>query len=280
MNNSLDLKAYFNRIGFKDEASPQLNTLRELHILHTLAIPFENLDPLLKIPVQLDIDSIQKKLINQQRGGYCFEQNILFQEVLERIGFDVTPISGRVLLGKHEDTITPLSHMLLLINLNNNRYIIDVGFGGQSPCEPILFEPKKTQETSHGTYRILEREDFYLFQITIQHKWTNLYRFTTLKAHKIDHEIANWYTSTHPDSKFTNNLTVAFAGEDCRYVLNNNHFKVYYNNGEIEKQILSSPREIIQTLEEVFGLDTSQLNDLKDKLSELLNIKTKEVENI
>ena len=268
MDNSIDINAYFNRIGFKNDALPDLDTLRELHILHTLTIPFENLNPLLQIPVLLDIDSIQSKLVDQQRGGYCFEQNLLFQKVLERIGFNVTPLSGRVLLNKHEDTITPKTHQILLVNIQNTKYIVDVGFGGQSPCEPILLETDKIQETSHGNYRVLEREDFYLLQISIRHRWTNLYRFTTRKSYKIDYEVANWYTSTHPDSKFTKKLTVALAGKDCRYVLNDNVFKIYYTNGEIEKQILSNPSEVIEVLEEVFGLDTSLLHGIEKIIEE------------
>lgn len=279
MTHSFDLKAYFNRIGFRNNVTTQLTTLRELHILHTQAIPFENLNPLLKIPVRLDINSLQKKLIDQKRGGYCFEQNLLFQKVLETIGFDVTSLSGRVLLNKHEDTLTPKTHMLLLVQIKQQNYIVDVGFGGTSPCEPILLEPDLVQVTSHGDYRILEREDFYLLQVNIQSRWVNLYRFTTQETPKLDYKIANWYASTHPDSHFTKKLTIALAGEDCRYVFNNNHFKTYYQNGEVEKKLLSSTMDILQVLEDIFGLQTSYIQNIEKELSKILSIKVKQIED-
>lgn len=271
MDSFLDLKAYYNRIGYENNAALILNTLKELQILHTQAIPFENLNPLLQIPVRLDLDSIQQKLIHQKRGGYCFEQNLLFQKVLERIGFNVTPISGRVIFNKHEDTLAPKTHMILLVHHDNNKYIVDVGFGGQAPCEPILLEPNKIQKTTHGNYRILEREDSYLLQVDFQGRWANLYRFTIKKTYQLDYEVANWYTATHPDSHFTKRLTVALAGKDCYFVFKDNHFRTYHSNGEIEKQILTSSEEIIKVLIEVFGLDTSRLPNFEKTLNKIIN---------
>ena len=277
MDNVLDIQKYFDRIGFKKEALPNYETLKEIHTLHTLTIPFENLNPLLQIPVSLDLDSIQKKMIQHKRGGYCFEQNILFKKVLETIGFEVTSHSGRVLLNKHETTITPKTHLLLIVHLSGKKYIIDVGFGGQSPCEPLLFEFDQVQETIHGNYRILEREGYFLLQAAIRHRWTNLYRFSSRETHFSDHKIANWFTSTHPDSHFTYRLTIAMAGKDCRYVFNNNHYKIYYQDGTSKKQILASSEEVIQTLEEVFGIDTSSLFNLKERLDNVFGLKKQKV---
>jgi hypothetical protein len=41
------LSAYFSRLGWTGTPDVSLNTLRELHIHHNGAIPFENLDVLL-----------------------------------------------------------------------------------------------------------------------------------------------------------------------------------------------------------------------------------------
>src|SRR5690554_5901466 len=121
MNSIIDLKAYFNRIGYKDKAKPGLETLKKLHLLHTQSIPFENLNPLLGIPVELDLTSIQNKIIHQKRGGYCFEHNLLFTEVLKAIGFNARPLAARVFSNRHESDITAKSHALVLIELNHKK---------------------------------------------------------------------------------------------------------------------------------------------------------------
>ena len=74
----LDLDAYFERIGYRGERTATLPTLQEIHRLHPAAIPFENLNPLLGLPVRLDLASIEAKLVHSRRGGYCFEHNLLW----------------------------------------------------------------------------------------------------------------------------------------------------------------------------------------------------------
>jgi arylamine N-acetyltransferase len=96
MDEPVDLDAYFERIAFHGTATPTLQTLRELHALHTQAIPFDGFSPFLGEKVKLDVDSLQEKLVRGGRGGYCFEQNVLLWRVLETIGFRVTGLSGRV----------------------------------------------------------------------------------------------------------------------------------------------------------------------------------------
>ena len=89
MADAIDLPAYLRRIGHAGPIVPDGATLRALHRAHALAIPFENLDVQARLPVRLDLASLQQKLVNRRRGGYCFEQNTLFQHVLEALGFGV-----------------------------------------------------------------------------------------------------------------------------------------------------------------------------------------------
>ncbi len=85
----VDIDAYFQRIGYRGTAEPTVETLRALHHLHPLAIPFENLSPVLGWPVPLDLPSVERKLIREGRGGYCYEQNTLFAAVLRQLGLHV-----------------------------------------------------------------------------------------------------------------------------------------------------------------------------------------------
>ena len=94
------LDTYLKRIGLAGPAgAPTLETLRRLHTAHVAAIPFENLDILLGRGVSLDAGRLRDKLIDQRRGGYCFEQNTLFQDVLREIGFTILPMEARVRTG-------------------------------------------------------------------------------------------------------------------------------------------------------------------------------------
>ena len=86
----IDLDAYLCRIGYRGDLNPSAATLRALHLAHAMHVPFENLDVLLGLPIKLDLESLQAKLVRSRRGGYCFEQNTLFAAVLEQIGFVLT----------------------------------------------------------------------------------------------------------------------------------------------------------------------------------------------
>src|SRR5690242_2886518 len=92
----LDLDAYLKRIEYTGDLEPTYSVLEALHRAHTTHIPFENLDILLGRPILLDLASLQTKLVLGCRGGYCFEHNLLFAAVLERIGFSLIRLAARV----------------------------------------------------------------------------------------------------------------------------------------------------------------------------------------
>src|SRR5947207_2371631 len=95
----LDLEAYFRRVEYTGERQPTLRALTDLHLAHAMHIPFENLDVMLRRPIRLDLASIEAKLVRNLRGGYCYEQNLLFAAILERLGFSVTLLAARVRFG-------------------------------------------------------------------------------------------------------------------------------------------------------------------------------------
>src|SRR5262245_48596342 len=113
----IDLDAYLRRIAYTGAREPTLETLRALHWHHPLAIPFETLDPLLGRGVRLEPDALERKLVAERRGGYCFEQNLLFAHALRSLGFAVSYLSGRVIwqAGDHERRAR--THMLLFVQL-------------------------------------------------------------------------------------------------------------------------------------------------------------------
>ena len=252
-DNTFDLDAYFARIGYDGPRKADLETLRALHRLHPQAIPFENLNPMLRHPVRLDIGSLQQKLVRSQRGGYCFEHNLLFARVLTELGFRVTGHAGRVLWNQPSDALPPRSHKVLRLELDGQTYLVDVGFG-QTPTAPLLLEPEQEQATPHEPYRLSPFGEQITLQVKLGETWTTLYRFDLQEQFQIDYEVANHYVSTYPTSHFVNSLIAARAMPDARYGLRNNRLSIHRLDGTSERRELKSAAEIRAVLHELFGI--------------------------
>ena len=203
---SIDLDAYFKRIGYGGPHEASLSALRELHYLHPQAIPFENLDPLLKRPVKLDPASLQAKLVEAGRGGYCFEHNTLFAHVLRGLGFAVQEATARVRWSVPPGVKTPRTHCLLFVEAEGEDYLVDVGFGGNVLTGPLKLASRDEQETPHEPFRLIEEDDRVVQQAKLNGEWTPLYAFDFAETHPADYELGNWFTSAHPNSIFVNGL--------------------------------------------------------------------------
>ena len=254
----IDLDAYFARVGYAGPRAATLEVLTELQRLHPAVIPFESLEPFLGRPVPLDAASLEAKLVRGGRGGYCFEQNGVLWRVLGALGFKVTPLSARVRWMQAEDApLGPLSHMLLRVETLDGAFLSDVGFGGQSPTAPIRFEPGLEQPTPHGTYRLTERDGGFELQMRLADRWGALYRFNLEPRILPDYEVSNWFTSTHPGSRFTNALIVSLAPEGRRMNLLDRGLTTYFTDGRIEERSIGSAEELHQVLTGDFGMQVS-----------------------
>jgi N-hydroxyarylamine O-acetyltransferase len=269
LTHRLDLDAYFRRIGYGGSRAPTLETLRALHLRHPLAITFENLDPFLRRPVPLDLPSLEAKLVQRGRGGYCFEHNLLFKHALDALGFRVTGLSARVLWNLPDGVILPRTHMLLRVALDDQDYIADVGFGGQTLTAPMRLTAGIEQTTPHEPFRLLEVPEGFLMQALVGGEWRPLHRFDLQEQLLPDYELANWYISTHPQSRFVNNLTVARPAADRRYALLNAEFAVHHLGGPSEYRRLAGAAEIRRVLQEVFGLTLPEGPELDAALERL-----------
>jgi N-hydroxyarylamine O-acetyltransferase len=153
---SFDQEGWLARIGYCGGRAPTLETLRGLIFAHAHAISYESLDIMLGRVPKLDVGSLQKKMIDGGRGGYCFEQNMLFRAGLRSLGYRVTSLQGRVVRGLDIDAPRPAIHMLLIVHLPEGDYLADVGFGNLAPTAPLLFKPGVEQETPHETMRFID----------------------------------------------------------------------------------------------------------------------------
>lgn len=269
MTTSIDLDAYFQRIGYAGARTPTLDTLRAIQLRHTETIAFENLNPLMRWPVRLDIESLQQKLVRDGRGGYCYEQNLLFCHVLKVLGFQVTGLAARVLWNEPDAAITPRSHMLLYVELHEKPYIADVGFGILTPTGPLSLEPDIEQATPHEPFRLIQAGQEFVMQAKIRGDWKTLYRFDIQEQLLPDYEVSNWYVSTHPDSIFVTGLMAARPAPDRRYALRNNELAVHHLDGSTERRILTNVVEMRGILENTFCITLPDVPELDAGLARL-----------
>jgi N-hydroxyarylamine O-acetyltransferase len=251
----MNLDAYFARIGYSGPRTPSLATLNALVLAHVSTIPFENLDVLLGRPIRLDLDAVLAKLVTAGRGGYCFEQNGLFLEVLRELGFAVRPISARVRLQRPRDFTPPRTHMFVRVEIEGESWLADVGVGALSPTAALRLETDLVQETPHEARRLIAWEGRLLHQALLGDDWADVCEFTLEEMPPIDREVANWFTSAHPGSHFRNRLIAARAVPGGRMTLLNRDFTVRGADGVAHTERLADPDALLAVLSERFGLD-------------------------
>jgi arylamine N-acetyltransferase len=272
----IDLACYFDRVGYPGPAEPTLETLHTLVAAHNRSIPFENLDPLMGIPVaDLSAAALNDKLVRRRRGGYCFEQNGLMGYVLDELGFGVERLAGRVLWMNTSDALPAQTHQVLSVTVPgvNGPFLVDVGFGGQTLTSPIRLEAGPVQQTRHEPYRLRDHGDGYLLEAEVRGEWQPLYIFTTRPQPRIDLEVGSWYVSTHPKSIFVTNLTAALVTDDARWNLHGRHLAIHHA-GETERIRFDTAAEVLDALTDRFGIDLTDLGDhtdLEARVAEVLD---------
>jgi len=263
----VDLERYLARIGHTGSRQPVLATLAEIQLRHTLALPFENLDPLLKRPVVLELPSLEDKLLRQGRGGYCYEHNILLQAVLASLGFAVTGLAARVVWNTPPEVVRARTHMLLKVDLPEGPYLVDAGFGAMTPVTPLALAPGLRQHTPLEDFRLTQQGEVLRLEGQVADSWKPLYTFDLQPQELPDYEAASWYVSTHPNSSFTCVLMAARVTPHGRDVLHGNQLAHHAHpghpphprqgqsqSGHGERHILDSPPALRQALEDIFGI--------------------------
>jgi N-hydroxyarylamine O-acetyltransferase len=249
----VDLDAYFERIGYQGPLAADLATLRALHRLHPTAIPFENLSTLLPEPIPLDTHAVQQKLIRAHRGGYCFEHNRLFADVLGALGFRVRSLAARVLWHRRPGPVGPRTHMVLSVTLGADTYLADVGFGGLTLTQPLRFDSSAAQATEHEVFRLVDEDGEFELATLIRGEWRSMYRFDLQEQLPIDFDVLNHFVATHPESVFRSTLMAARRTATGRYALLDNELTSYAGASE-ERTTLGSAAEIAAALAGPLGI--------------------------
>jgi len=207
---------------------------------------------LLGCPVRLGLDSLWTKLVENRRGGYCFEQNRLFAAVLEAIGFRVSRLAARVRIGA--TAVRPRTHMLLMVDAEGQRWLTDVGFGGDGLLYPVPFCLDEPVAHFAWKYRIVDEGPVYVLQSEHPEGWLDLYSFTLDEQYPIDYELANYVTSTHPDSPFVRNLIAQFPAPHLRITLLNRTLVERRPEG-LSETTLPDDKAVLEVLSQRFSIE-------------------------
>ncbi|MFF1841308.1 arylamine N-acetyltransferase [Streptomyces sp. NPDC058232] len=260
---TLDLDAYLARIGWTGERLPTAEVLRSVHRAHALGIPFENLDPVLGSAPSLTLADLEAKLVRGERGGYCYEQNTLLAAALTALGFKITLLCARVLLGTAPGEVRPRTHMLMRAEVPGEPtpYLADVGFGaGSSLLEPIPLVADAELHDAPRRHRLVHPphdgplELWKLQTHTPDGEWQDQYAFTLEPFEAPDYEVINWHIATNPRSPFQHLLYVQRTTPEAHLALVGRRLVETAPDGTRKERELADGDEVLRVLAADFGI--------------------------
>ncbi|MDO9490994.1 arylamine N-acetyltransferase [Acetobacterium sp.] len=250
-----NLEDYFKRIHYRGGNQVSAETLKQLHLGHVMNIPFENLDVYAKKNISLELDDLFDKLVRRHRGGYCFEMNGFFAAVLEEMGFPVSSHLARVYHDGFENS--GKTHRVLLVAADDQLWVCDVGFGGNSLAAPLLFEVGREQEHLGRIHRVMADPDYgYRVEFKTAAGFEPIYAFTREACCPADYLIANHFTATYPESFFRQAQMCALVTATGKITYFDGHLKITDKTALIETTI-TGDAAIKDALKSYFGLELS-----------------------
>jgi N-hydroxyarylamine O-acetyltransferase len=257
---SLDLDAYLSRIDYDGPTKPDLASLSGLLAAHMNAIPFENIDVLLGRPIRLDLESLQKKIVIDRRGGYCFEQGALFLAVLRALGFDASPRTARVILLYKPDA-APRGHMHLTIRLPEGEFVADPGLGGLGCRAPIPLDGTPARDGDE-TYAIETDGRGRLLRVDGPERRLDVWIAGLDQDNWIDFEVANHWFSTCPASPMVNRLMLRAMIPGGRLTVMNRDATIRAN-GATERFELADRAALRRLVRDACGFDCPEVETMR-----------------
>ena len=247
----MNVPAYLDRIGYKVPTELTSETLRLLHRRHLETVPFENLDISRSRPIVLDESRIVHKIVEERRGGFCYELNSAFAALLRALGFQVTLLSGRV-AGADGSDGPEFDHLTLRVDVEQT-WLADVGFG-DCFLEPLLLQPVVEQKQEAGLFRIIEEHDVLAVERQQPDlSWKPEYRFTLTPRLLQDFMAMCHFHQTSPESHFTQKRICSVAIPNGRITLADLKL-ITAKNGTKQERLLASEEERRAVLEKSFGI--------------------------
>ncbi|NKB38949.1 MAG: arylamine N-acetyltransferase [Gammaproteobacteria bacterium] len=252
----MNIDACLQRINYRSSTAPTLDTLRSLQLAFVHNVPFENLDIHLGNQIVLSSDWVYQKIVQERRGGFCFECNALFYNMLSSLGFDLSYVAA--IMQTETSMGLEFEHMALLVHLNKGDYLVDVG-NGQSCLEPMLLDDDKVVSHENIEYKtgvLKDRKALYLRNEN--EDWKPRFSFSTIQRDLADYEELCALTQVAPESIFTQNRITTLARPEGRVTLVDRELEIN-TRGQIEKRTLQSAAEISEVLENIFGISLKSI---------------------
>ncbi len=248
----MNLTKYLERIKF--DRAPQNNesSLYDLQEAQVTNVPFENIDCLLHRTIHTDIESLERKIVTNQRGGYCFELNGIFQQALLSLNFKSRPLLARVMYRGTE--VNSRTHIILLVEINGKEFIADAGFGGPGAFLPIPLEMDREDIQPNGVFRFTrDHTHGILLQKKTDDGWFNVYAFNLDTVYPADLVMSNFFTSQFPESHFRKNLIMGLHLPNGRMTLLNRQFTTVINKQTSTEEI-ANEKELLSIIKNKFGV--------------------------
>lgn len=242
---------YLNRIGFIGETKADLSTITELMRCQLFTIPFENLDVQAGKIVSLVPEDIVEKIIDRNRGGYCFEVNGIFAMALNALGVSYQFVAARPMFYPER---RPKTHMAIVFRMNDEEWLCDLGFGNYGIRAPIPLNLIDTEiKQDFDVFRLSKaNEHEFLLKAKVEEEWVSQYAFDLYPQEWIDFLPANYFSSSHPATIFVQKLVIVLHNPNGRDMYVGNVLKTMYQ-GRIEKKIIP-PQDRESVLRDIFGL--------------------------
>lgn len=269
MRQKVNLNAYFERIGFAGSIAPTLATLETIHGLHPLAIPFENLDPLMGRPVLLDQASLEEKLLHKGRGGYCFEHNTLLMNELAELDFTVRSHAARMLWGHGEGGARMISHMVLVVDIAGSSYLCDVGCSIFTLTAPLKLRDGVEQTVGNDVFRLSKVEALWRLDVRVRDEWRGLYQFEPVEQSPADIAAINSLVETEYFNRAL--LFAARVDKEAHYALSGNRLSIYRPGQEPERRFAEDVPALRTMLAEVFRITLPTREDFEPALQRVMS---------
>ena len=254
--NEIERVTYLRRIGYEGKTEVSKECLEALMELHLRNVPFENLESYKegKVP-SLESSDVYEKIVIRKRGGYCFELNKLFYELLKASGFQAIPVGVRILWKKEK--LPPMLHRATLVTLGSDMYYCDIGYGGPGPKHPVKLEDGIHEEKG-GEFRIMMEPEGTNGEILIERRKGNTYlpllRFRMSPTLEVDFELMNFYCATSPDVMFTQKRVLSRNTLGGSVALTGNVLSIQHADGSLDCQETSSDETLREWIRSYFEI--------------------------
>lgn len=235
--NDRQAEVYLTRIGYTESLKPTFETLQKLQVVHLFAVPFENLDIHLGQRIELSIGRFYEKIIDRRRGGFCYELNGLFNELLLTLGYKTKIISARVYSQSKGHYNPEFDHLAIIVQIDDRSYLTDVGFGEFS-LSPILVDLDKIHQDDRGEFMFSKgEEDYWIVNKKENGSWVPEYRFALKERQLADFGKRCSFHQTSPDSHFTQKRLCSLPIINGRMTISGNRFTIKENGLSKEMEI-------------------------------------------